>query len=32
MLRAEEMMLLNGGVEEDSRESLRLQGDQTSQS
>ena len=31
-LRAEELMLLNCGVGEDSRESLGLQGDQTSKS
>ena len=31
-LSTEEMMLLNCGVGEDSRESLGLQGDQTSQS
>ena len=31
-LRAEELMLLNCDVGEDSRESLGLQGDQTSQS
>ena len=31
-LSAEELMLLNGGVGEDSRESLGLQGDPTSQS
>ena len=31
-LSAEELILLNCGVEEDSRESLGLQGDQTSQS
>ena len=31
-LSAEELMLLNRGVGEDSRESLGLQGDQTSQS
>ena len=31
-LSTEELMLLNCGVGEDSRESLALQGDQTSQS
>ena len=31
-LSAEELILLNCGVGEDSRESLGLQGDQTSQS
>ena len=31
-LSAKEMMLLNGGAGEDSRESLGQQGDQTSQS
>ena len=31
-LSAEELMLLNCGVGEDSRESLRQQGDQNSQS
>ena len=31
-LRAKELMLLNCGAKEDSRESLGLQGDQTSQS
>ena len=31
-LSAEELMLLNCGVEEDSSESLGLQGDHTSQS
>ena len=31
-LSAEELMLLNCGIREDSRESLGLQGDQTSQS
>ena len=31
-LRAEELMLLNCGVGEDSRESLGLQGDQTNES
>ena len=31
-LSAEELMFLNGGVGEDSCESFRLQGDQTSQS